>query len=146
MLDGFILIIMTALSVLWIFLSLRLEMDQNQELDNIQLCQIYSTYEWSDINQNINYSLTLVLIGWGKDFRKGDDLRLTQIDVAVRSQAYCNYVLNKTKHEGNRRVFLQIETFLPELLKESQFCADKTILTDEEKITKGDSGGPSVRR
>ena len=95
---------------------------------------------------NINHSLTLVQIGWGKDVSKDDDLKLTQIDVAVRSQAYCNFVLNKTKHEGNRRVFLQIETFLPELLKESQFCADKTILTDEEKVTNGDSGGPSVRR
>ena len=98
------------------------------------------------ISFNINYSLKLVLTGWGKDVSKDEDLKLTQIDVAVRSQAYCNYVLNKTKHEGNRRVFLQIETFLPELLKESQFCADKTILTDEEKITQGDSGGPSVRR
>ena len=84
--------------------------------------------------------------GWGKDDSKDVDMKLTEIDVAVRSQAYCNYVLNKTKHEGNKRVFLQIETFLPELLKESQFCADKTILTDEEKVTNGDSGGPSVRR
>ena len=83
--------------------------------------------------------------GWGKDDSKDVDMKLTEIDVAVRSQAYCNYVLNKTKHEGNKRVFLQIETFLPELLKESQFCADKTILTDEEKVTNGDSGGPSVR-
>ena len=98
------------------------------------------------IQININYSLTLVIIGWGKDESKDEELKLTQIDVAVRSQAYCNFVLNKTKHEGNQRVFLQIETFLPELLKESQFCADKTILTDEEKVTNGDSGGPSVRR
>ena len=44
---------------------------------------------------NINFSLTLVQIGWGKDVSKDDDLKLTQIDVAVRSQAYCNYVLNK---------------------------------------------------
>ena len=95
---------------------------------------------------NINHSLTLVQIGWGKEDSKDVDLKLTQIDVAVRSQAYCNFVLNKTKHEGNKRVFLQIETFLPELLRESQYCADKTILTDEEKITNGDSGGPSVRR
>ena len=98
------------------------------------------------IPTNMNYSLTKVLIGWGKDDSKDVDMKLTEIDVAVRSQAYCNYVLNKTKHEGNKRVFLQIETFLPELLKESQFCADKTILTDEEKVTNGDSGGPSVRR
>ena len=95
---------------------------------------------------NINHSLTLVQIGWGKEDSKDVDLKLTQIDVAVRSQAYCNFVLNKTKHEGNKRVFLQIETFLPELLRESQYCADKTILTDEEKVTNGDSGGPSVQR
>lgn len=73
-------------------------------------------------------------------------MKLTQIDVAIRSPQYCNYILNKTKHEGSRQVFLQIDVFLPELLIDCQFCADNTMLTDGVATTNGDSGGPSVKR
>ena len=84
-------------------------------------------------------------IGWGTE-KSTDDLKLTQIAVGIRSQQFCNYKLNKTKHEGSRQTFLRIDLFLPDLLKDTQFCADTDTLTDEVKTTKGDSGGPSVRR
>ena len=91
-------------------------------------------------------TFSFTLIGWGKE-KNSDDLKLTQINVAIRSPDYCNYKLNKTKHEGSRQTFLRIDLFLPDLLKkDTQFCADTDTLTDEVKTTKGDSGGPSVRR
>ena len=83
--------------------------------------------------------------GWGTE-KSSDDLKLTQIAVGIRSQQFCNYKLNKTKHEGSRQTFLRIDLFLPDLLKDTQFCADTDTLTDAVKTTKGDSGGPSVRR
>ena len=73
-------------------------------------------------------------------------LKLTQIDVAIRSPQYCNFVLRKLKEEGKRQSQLQIQLFLPELLLDSQFCADQTTLIDGVKTTRGDSGGPSVQR
>ena len=88
---------------------------------------------------------SLTLTGWGTE-KSSDDLKLTQIAVGVRSQQFCNYKLNKTKHEGSRQTFLRIDLFLPELLKETQFCADSTTLTEDVRTSNGDSGGPSVRR
>ena len=83
-------------------------------------------------------------IGWG---REGDvEMKLTQIDVAIRSLEYCNFILNKAKEEGRGQIPLQIKLFLPELLIPSQFCADQTTLSEGVKTTFGDSGGPSVRR
>ena len=87
----------------------------------------------------------MAFIGWGTE-ESSDDLKLTQIDVAIRSKQFCNFKLNKTKHEGSRQTFLRIDLFLPDLLKDTQFCADTDTLTNEVKTTKGDSGGPSVRR
>ena len=83
--------------------------------------------------------------GWGTE-KSTDNLKLTQINVAIRSQQFCNFKLNKTKHEGSRQTFLRIDLFLPDLLKDTQYCADTTTLTDEERTINGDSGGPSVRR
>ena len=88
---------------------------------------------------------SLAFIGWGTE-ESSDDLKLTQIDVAIRSKQFCNFKLNKTKHEGSRQTFLRIDFFLPDLLKETQFCADSTTLTQDIRTINGDSGGPSVQR
>ena len=93
----------------------------------------------------VGCTFSLTLIGWGKE-KNSDDLKLTQINVAIRSKQFCNFKLNKTKHEGSRQTFLRIDLFLPDLLKDTQFCADTTTLTDEERTINGDSGGPSVQR
>ena len=87
----------------------------------------------------------MAFIGWGTE-ESSDDLKLTQIDVAIRSKQFCNFKLNKTKHEGSRQTFLRIDFFLPDLLKETQFCADSTTLTQDIRTINGDSGGPSVER
>ena len=89
--------------------------------------------------------LSVTSQGWGTE-KSTDNLKLTQINVAIRSQQFCNYKLNKTKHEGSRQTFLRIDLFLPDLLRDTQYCADTTTLTDEERTINGDSGGPSVRR
>ena len=93
----------------------------------------------------IFFTLSLTFTGWGTE-KSTDNLKLTQINVAIRSQQFCNFKLNKTKHEGSRQTFLRIDLFLPDLLRDTQFCADTTTLTDEERTINGDSGGPSVRR
>ena len=58
-----------------------------------------------------------------------------------RKNSECNQKIKELKKD----VFLNVKSHLPDLLKDTQFCADNN-LDQEEKTCKGDSGGPSIIR
>ena len=85
---------------------------------------------------------SLTIVGWGRDDRDVFGHELTSIDVTIRSNLECNYKYNGT---GSRREKIRIQTQLPNLIMDSQFCADHNIKSDVGTCHE-DSGGPAIIR
>lgn len=81
---------------------------------------------------------TITVQGWGKDNSNGFPTDLSQVDLTIRNQKFCN-----SKYDN-----LPVNTkliFLPDLLLSSMFCADGN-LNPTAGTCYGDSGGPSIIR
>ena len=85
----------------------------------------------------------IVVQGWGTDENEDEGKSVTQIDVSIRSKEECNY---QFKNNVRRMDALRIKAFMPDLITDSMFCADSTIIQEETGTCDGDSGGPALNR
>ena len=85
--------------------------------------------------------------GWGKNKDSKNGIvgqALTQIDVVVKSQRYCNYQFKNPNNVVSRMDPLRIRAYLPELITDNMFCAESPLNRDKVGVCSGDSGGPTI--
>ena len=86
-------------------------------------------------------STAISVQGWGKDADGSIGKRVTEANVAIRSQEECNFKFRNAGFQLNETVY----THMPQLTEDTIFCADATIGSQIGTCI-GDSGGPALQK
>ena len=79
--------------------------------------------------------------GWGKDASGSSGKKVSEANVAIRSESECNFKFRHAGFQLNDTVY----TLMPHLSDDTTFCADATI-SSQMGTCVGDSGGPALQK